>query len=155
MAIRKYWKLGVVILFLPVLVLQSFQIDRTAPPINPTETLEAAVSVPADISMIIGRSCNDCHSHKTSYPWYAYVQPTGWFLKGHIDDGREELNFSVFNTYSDSKKAKKLEEVCDEVTAGSMPLPSYLWIHRSAALSDSDRKALCDWTAKGLEGVNR
>ncbi len=128
-------------------VIQFFGIDKTPPPIAETDTLEAALQVPADISLLMGRSCNDCHSHKTVYPWYSYVQPFGWFLKGHIDDGREELNFSIFNTYSPKKKAKKLEEICEEIGAGNMPLPSYLWIHRDAVLSASEKKALCEWVS--------
>jgi hypothetical protein len=66
-------------------------------------------------------------------------------LKSHIDDGRRHLNFSVWNTYDAKKKAKRLEEICEEVEAKFMPLPSYLWIHGDAAVSESEAKALCDW----------
>lgn len=127
------------------IVMQFFAIDKTRPPIVDTETLEAAVNVPPDIALILGRSCNDCHSHKTVYPWYASVQPAGWFLKDHIEHGSEHMNFSVFNTYSTDKKAKKLDEICEEVKSERMPLPSYLWIHRYAILSESERQALCTW----------
>lgn len=69
-----------------------------------------------------------------------------WMLKNHIDDGRKDLNFSIFNTYTDKRKANKLEKICEEVESREMPLPSYLWIHRDAVMSDSDIKTLCDWT---------
>jgi len=52
---------------------------------------------------------------------------------------------SVFNTYAQKKKAKKLEEICEQVESAEMPLPSYLWIHRDAVLKDTEAKALCDW----------
>ncbi len=137
---------GTVLTFALVFILiQFFRIDKTRPPIVDTETLEAAVNVPPDIALILGRSCNDCHSHKTIYPWYANIQPAGWFLKDHIEHGSEHLNFSVLNTYSADKKAKKLDEVCEEVKSERMPLPSYLWIHRDAVLSENERRALCDW----------
>jgi Haem-binding domain len=142
----KIVKVLLIIVALAVLVIQVFQIDKSAPPIVPGETLEAAVAVPADVGEILGRSCGDCHTNQTQYPWYASVQPFGWLLKDHIDDGRAHLNFSIFNTYADKKKSKKLEEICDEVQSAEMPLPSYLWIHRISVLSDSDRKALCEWT---------
>src|SRR5207253_7873948 len=109
------------------------------------ETLEAAVAVPPDISFILSRSCNDCHTNNTIYPWYSYIQPAGWFLKNHIDEGRRHLNFSVFNTYTPNKKAKKLEEICEQIDSGEMPLPSYLWLHGNAVLKDTEAKALCDW----------
>ena len=127
------------------IVLQFFRIDKTGQPIVQAETLEAAVFVPADVSQIMVRACNNCHTNSTIYPWYANVQPVGWFLKGHIDDGHRKLNFSVFNTYTPKKKAQKLEEVCDQVESKEMPLPSYLWIHSEAVITESDAKALCDW----------
>lgn len=132
-------------------VMQFFGIDQSNAPIVPSETLAAAVAVPADINQILSRSCSDCHSNQTTYPWYANVQPAGWFLADHIDAGRRELNFSKFNTYDPAKKSRKLNEICDEVNAASMPLPSYLWIHRKAVISASDAAALCDWATRASD----
>lgn len=126
-------------------VIQFFRIDKANPPVNAADTLEASVAVPPDIQLILGRSCNDCHTNQTIYPWYANIQPSGWFLKDHIDDGRRHLNFSVWNTYEPRKKRKKLEEICEQVESAEMPLPSYLWIHRDSVMRDGDAKALCDW----------
>lgn len=142
---KKLLKIGAVIIFGAFVVIQFFQTDKTNPPIVEGETVDAAVTVPADISQILGRSCNDCHSHKTFYPWYVYIQPGGWFMQDHVEAGRGDLNFSIFNTYDAKKKAKKFEEICEEVEIKAMPLPSYLWLHGDAILSVSDAKALCDW----------
>ncbi len=144
--LKKAPKIIVLVLAVAFMGLQFFQIDKTNPPIVDTETLEPAVAVPPDVALIMGRSCNDCHTNKTVYPWYANVQPAGWFLKSHIDEGKRKLNLSKFNTFDQKKKIKKLEEICEEVESASMPLPSYLWIHRDAVLSESERKAICDWT---------
>lgn len=141
--ILRYLVLGLAVAFL---VIQFFQIDKTDPEIVPIEALESMVTVPPDVQIILGKACNDCHTNKTIYPWYSYIQPNGWFLKSHIEDGRRHLNFSKFSTYDANKQSKKLEEICEEVTAGTMPLPSYTWIHRDAVLSDTEKKALCDWT---------
>lgn len=143
---KKALKIVVLLFVIAFVGLQFFQIDKTNPPIIESETLEAAVAVPPDVALILGRSCNDCHTNKTVYPWYASIQPSGWFLKDHIDHGKEHLNLSKFNTFDTKKKKKKLEEICEEVDAASMPLPSYLWIHHDAALGESERKTLCDWT---------
>ena len=128
-----------------LIVIQFFGIDKTAPAIIEAETLEAAVSVPDNVREIIGRSCTDCHTNKTVYPWYSNIQPFAWFLKNHIDDGHRQLNFSLFNTYPAKRKVKKLEEVCEQVESKEMPLPSYLWIHWNSVLSETDVKTLCDW----------
>lgn len=143
--LKKLLKISLVILIAGFVIVQAFRIDKTNPPIIEAETIEAAVSVPPDISQILVRSCNDCHSHKSIYPWYANIQPSGWFLRNHIDHAREHLNFSVFNTYSARKKAHKFEEICEQLQLRAMPLPSYLWLHRDAVLSESDAKVLCNW----------
>ncbi|MBX3292755.1 MAG: heme-binding domain-containing protein [Acidobacteria bacterium] len=138
-------KYAVIVLAAAFAVLQLFQIDKTNPPVNAAEALEAAVSVPPDISLILGRSCNDCHSHKTVYPWYTYIQPVGWWIQGHFLEGREELNFSTFARMNAKQRADKLEEMCDEVREGKMPLPSYTYGHRDAVLSETEKDALCNW----------
>jgi hypothetical protein len=127
------------------IALQFWRVDQTPIPIVEAETIKAGIDVPPDIDMILTRSCADCHSNATVYPWYTNIQPAAWFMNGHITEGRQQLNFSTFNTYSAKKKRKKLEEACDEVKSGGMPLPSYLWIHHDAALSESEIKAICAW----------
>src|SRR4051812_13013115 len=135
---KRILKILAIVLIVGLGVIQIFQIDKTNPPIVAGQNIEASISVPADITLILDRSCNDCHTNNTKYPWYTSVQPAGWFMKDHINDGRRHLNFSEFNTYAPKKKAKKMEEVCEQVEAGEMPLPSYLWIHRDAGLSAGD-----------------
>ena len=143
---KRLLKIGVLLVAIAFVAIQFFQIDKTNSPTVQAETLESVVTLPPDVGAILQRSCSDCHTNTTVYPWYAYVQPFGWFLQNHIDDGKRELNFSKFATYDANKRAKKIEEVCEQVESGEMPLPSYLWIHRDAALTDAERKTLCDWT---------
>lgn len=152
--VKRIAKILALLVIAGLVVMQFIRIDKINPPIVEAETLEAVVAVPADVAMIIGRSCGDCHTNKTIYPWYSNVQPVAWFLKDHIDDGKRQLNLSVFNTYDAKKKAKKLDEICEQVELGEMPLPSYLWIHRDSVLSESDKKAICDWSKQASEALN-
>ncbi len=152
--ILKAIKIVIVLLVFAFATLQFFQVDRTNPPIVEAETLAAAVNVPENVQAIFDRSCNDCHSNNTVYPWYSKVQPSGWFVKDHIDDGRRHLNFSVFNTYENKRKVKKLEEICEQVESKEMPLPSYLWLHRDAAMRDGEAKILCDWVEKEKNAIS-
>ncbi|MBV6497032.1 MAG: cytochrome C [Acidobacteria bacterium ACB1] len=148
-------KIFVLVLAAAIIVLQFFRIDQTNPVVNAAETIDAAVEVPPDIQIILGRSCNDCHSNTTIYPWYTNVQPTGWYVKNHIDDGRRHLNFSTFNTYPLSKKQKKLSEMCEEVRTSEMPLPAYLWIHRDAQMQPGEAEALCSWTDQAIAALEK
>lgn len=142
----KILKILAIVVVIAFIVIQFVQIDKTNPEIVQAETIDAITSVPPDVKIILGKACNDCHTNNTRYPWYSYVQPNGWFLRSHVDDGRRHLNFSTFATYDQRKRGKKLEEICEQVESAEMPLPSYLWIHREAVLTDTEKKTLCDWT---------
>src|SRR6476469_10710389 len=127
---KKVVLIVVVVLVVAFIGLQFFRIDTTPIPIVQADTIQSGISVPPDVDMVLTRSCGDCHTNSTVYPWYSQVQPVAWWLGNHIAEGRGELNFSIFNTYNARRKKKKLEEICEQVKSGEMPLPSYTWIHR-------------------------
>ena len=143
--VRKILKIVAIVI---VIVFGAMQFVRPAfsdPPVIESETIFANPDLPPDVRQVLVRSCADCHSNETAYPWYSNITPFNWFLASHIEEGRHELNLSKWNTYTNDQKRHKLEEVCEQVEQGSMPLPSYLWIHRDSALSDSERTLLCSW----------
>lgn len=135
-----------VILFLVFVAGQFIRPDFTNPPVAAGQNLEAVTQVPDDVQKILTRSCNDCHSNNTNYPWYSKIQPSAWFLANHIKDGRKQLNFSEWGSYDGRRKKRKLGEICEQVEAKEMPLSSYLWIHWSAKMSDDEIKKICAWT---------
>jgi hypothetical protein len=142
---KKILKIVAIVLVVAFIIAQFIQPDQFNPPVVVAESIESTVAIPADVGTILARSCADCHTNTTVYPWYAKVSPVSWFLANHIKEGRGEMNLSIWNTYSEKRKAKKLEEICEQVQQGEMPLPSYLWIHRDAALKEGEAKILCDW----------
>ena len=148
---KKLLKITAICIVAAFLVIQFFRPDFTNPPVNQAETLEASTEVPENVRAIINRSCKDCHSNETVYPWYSKIQPSAWFLDDHIHAGRTEMNFSVWNTYETRRKRRKLDEICEMVKSRAMPLPSYLWIHRDAQLSDDEINILCEWTNRESE----
>jgi len=135
-----------IFIFIGFAAIQFIRPDFTNPPIIQSETLEAATQIPENVQKILTRSCTDCHSNQTVYPWYSRIQPSARFLEDHIGEGRREMNFSVWNTYETTKKLRRLDEICEQIQAKEMPLPSYLWIHRDAELSAEEIKIVCDWT---------
>jgi hypothetical protein len=145
---KKILKIATVVLFVALAIAQFIRPNFSNPPIVTGETLEDSTAVPAEVQMIMSRSCNDCHSNKTLYPWYSQISPFNWFLADHIEEGRTEMNFSVWNTYTPKKKLKKLDEISEQIETKEMPLPSYLWIHRDAILSEEQSKLIRDWAAE-------
>jgi len=143
---KRIIKIFSLVLFLGIVGIQFVRPNFVNPPVKRGERLEDVYQVPADVASIVKRSCADCHSNETEYPWYSGIAPLSWGMADHIKDGREELNFSVSKTYSDQRQARKLKQMCEEVEAGEMPFYQYLWLHWDARLSEGDKQSLCRWT---------
>lgn len=141
---KKAFKATLITLAVVFLAAQFVRPDLENPPVDPAQELRA----PQNVQTILDRSCNDCHSNRTQYPWYSRISPVSWWLKDHIDEGRDELNFSVFTTYRARRKSRKFVEICDQMKERGMPLREYTWGHPSAKLSDADRHTLCEWSMR-------
>ena len=122
-----------------LVIAQAFRIDTTNPPI------QQDVAAPPAVAAVLRRACYDCHSNETVWPWYSQVAPISWLLERDVRQGREELNFSVWNTYEAKKRAKKLQETAEEVAEGEMPPWLYVVAHPDAALSQADVELLRAW----------
>ncbi len=143
--LKKIVKIVLIVVAVGLIVAQFIRPDFTNPPVVADQALAASTEVPSDVQVVLSRSCSDCHSNETRYPWYSKISPFNWFLADHIEAGRGEMNFSEWNTYKPEKKVRKLEELCEQVEEGAMPLPSYLWIHREAVLAEGEAGLLCKW----------
>jgi len=126
--------------------LQFVRPARTNPPVDPSQTIYARQQVSPQVAAILDRSCQDCHSNTTRWPWYSNVAPVSWFVIDHVNHGRSHMNFSEWGSLDNRQSVKKLEEICEEVEDGMMPLASYTRIHWGAKLSAEDVKTLCEWT---------
>lgn len=124
---------------------QFFRIDKSVPPIDPALDFENITRPPAEVSALLKPACYDCHSYETRYPWYAEIAPVSWWLKGHINEGREHLNFSHFGDLSDRDRIHAFEEAAEVLRNGEMPLNSYTWTHADARLSAAQRELLAAW----------
>jgi len=144
--ISKLLKITAVLLALSFIAIQFSRPEFNNPPVIPGQRLEDITDVPDEIAGILNRSCADCHSNETRYPWYSGIAPISWGMYDHIRLGREELNFSVWGTYSEKRRVRKLEEMCEEVTEGNMPFYQYLWLQPGSNLSSVQKSALCKWT---------
>jgi len=112
-----------------------------------TNHIATKFSFPGNVAPLIEKACYDCHSNKTNYPWYANIQPAGWWLANHVNEGKEHLNFSEFASYSPKDQRHAFKEIFETVQEGEMPLPSYtyLGLHPEAKLSALDRQAITAW----------
>ena len=109
--------------------------------------------VPEKVENMLRAACYDCHSNESIYPWYAYIAPVSFLVNRDIRVGREELNFSNWETFSKIDKAKLLDKIIQEVEAEEMPMAIYPPLHPEAKLSTEDRKVLTDWAESFAESL--
>ena len=130
-----------IVLFL--VVGQFFRPDRANPPVSADATFEAVAKPSPDVAAIVERSCYNCHSNTTEWPWYSGIAPISWFVANDVNGARAHMNLSQWNTLSAAKAKQKLMNACEEVQSGDMPPWDYLMMHKAAKLSDQDIKPLC------------
>jgi len=142
---RRWLKVVLFILVIALIAIQFFPVQT-----NTEKSLEEAdfigINEPPDhIGKLIVAACYDCHSNRTEYPWYSHVQPIGWLLQYHVDNGKAELNFSEYGNYSDRRKRMKLESSINQIEDNEMPLFSYKLMHPEARLSKKEKEELVDY----------
>ena len=128
-----------------VVAIQFVRPARTNPPTDPSATLNAHLTVPPGVASILERSCRDCHSNDTQWPWYSNVAPVSWWVIDHVNHGRSHFNFSQWAKYNAEEQRTLLTRSCELSKKGDMPLPSYLRMH-DAAMSAADVALLCAFT---------
>lgn len=145
---RKVLKVAAAFLLLSFAGVQFDRPERVNPPAAAGQSLEEHARVPEEVAGVLKRSCMDCHSNRTDWPWYSNVAPVSWFVTDHVKQGRRYLNFSRWDAYSRRDQIDHLNAICAEVKSGSMPLDSYTLIHRSARLAPADVRTLCAWAGE-------
>ncbi len=119
----------------------------------PTD-ISKMVNVPENVEAILKKSCYDCHSNNTTYPWYSYFQPGGWWLASHIKKGKADLNFSEFGDYSNRKQKSKLFSISKSIEDGTMPYSSYTLIHKNAKLTKDEKAIIINWANKTKDSLS-
>lgn len=144
-----------IILLLLIVVSQFFGPDKNDGDIASVNLFLTETNPPENVKKILETTCFDCHSNKTTYPWYNSITPLNFWLDHHIEEGKEHLNFSEWSSYSLKKKDHKIDELYEEVEEGEMPLNSYTWLHKEANLSQDQIEAIVTWGKKVRAGYKQ
>lgn len=151
-------KKGKIILLILLALFFLIQLRRPAKNIGPLHTsisFETLYQPPDSVRKILATSCYDCHSDSTRYPWYVNVQPVGWLMASHIKNGKKELNFSQFASYSQRRRRAKLKAMINQVRDDEMPLASYTFIHREGKLNEQEKKLFLNWLNMRADSVGK
>ena len=132
-------------LLIVLVIAQFFGPEKNQGDISSIDDFVSETNLSDKVMLVLKQACFDCHSDFTRYPWYNNITPVNYWLDGHIDHGKGELNFSKWSSYSVKRKDHKLEEVIEMVEKKEMPLPSYTWTHKDAILTDTQIQSVKYW----------
>ena len=140
-----------------VILLVVIQFFRPTKNLSDERTYDVSTkyNVSEEVSSVLKVACNDCHSNKTEYPWYAEIQPIAWWLNGHVTHGKGHLNFSAFTSRPIAIQYHKFEETIEMVKEGEMPLGSYTWLglHPEASITAEQRLILVKWAEAQMDSL--
>ncbi len=150
------WKknifLGLLIIFITIQFIQASHNSNTQ--VLPTD-ITNQYPIPEGVTAILKNSCYDCHSNNTRYPWYSYIQPGGWWMASHIKNGKADLNFSEFGSYSKRKQQNKFRSIAKSIDEGSMPIGAYTIIHTNAKLKKDQKTLVTDWANRTRDSITK
>ena len=143
---RPWLRRTIIVLAILLLGIQFVPLNRDNPAVDQAKTFYATENVPQNLQTIFDRSCADCHSNHTAWPWYSHIAPVSWMVANDVHEARHHMNFSEWAKYDAKKRDHEIEEICNEILEGDMPDTKYTLIHRRARLSQDEREAICKWT---------
>lgn len=137
-----------------LVILVIIQFIRPEKNLSDDQTHSIALKYPVsgEVKELLRVACEDCHSNKTTYPWYVNIQPVAWFLDNHVQEGKTELNFSAFTKLPVAIQNHKFDEIIEMVEEKEMPLKSYTFfgLHKDANLSNQQREVLISWARQQM-----
>lgn len=149
---KKILKIVLVVLIVAFIAIQFInRPDKTVSTQITPDDITKKMQVPENVQSILKRSCYDCHSSQTVWPWYSSIAPASWLVSDDVIKGRKKMNFSEWGKIPDAKKEARLTEVCEQTKSEEMPLPKYLILHGDAKLSQADKDILCKWTESEIK----
>ena len=150
---RRLWQGAVLILAFAVV--QLLRPSHANPPIVPGHTLAAELGTGSGLPALLDRSCGDCHSNRTAWPWYARIAPLSWAMTYGVAEGRKAVNFSEWAAYPPAQRRQLLTQVCQDVSTGRMPGSLWTRLHPEARLSPDDIGRICAATQQAAEVIQR
>lgn len=132
-------------------MIQFIPVDKTNKPVDAKVNFAETRKAPEKVRTLLKGACYDCHSNETAYPKYAYIAPISWSIKSHINEGREHLNFSVWETYNKDLKESMLNKSIQTIQTKTMPMPGYIVYHKEANLTEAERSLLIHYFEEMLK----
>ena len=115
--------------------------DHANPPVTGEPVWDSAAT-----RALAVRACFDCHSNEVVWPWYSNVAPVSWLVQHDVDEARDKVNFSEWQT-----GVIRPQQAATQVQRGNMPPKQYLPMHPTARLTAAERAQLAQGLLQSLQ----
>jgi heme-binding protein len=139
---RRRLKQAAVILAVVFVAAQFVRPNRSNPTTDPGRTIQAHARTTSELPAVLDRSCRDCHSNNTVWPWYTQIAPLSWVMARGVAEGRKAVNFSEWASYPPDVQRTLLAVSCQDATSGKMPGP-YTFVRPETKLLPQDIETIC------------
>jgi len=100
---------------------------------------------------IFRKSCFDCHTDSTKYPWYHVLPFIGGMIDDDIKEAKEHLNMSDDFPFSGhATQIERLREIREEIEEGDMPILSYRLTHWGLLIENKRQDSVFLWIDESL-----
>jgi hypothetical protein len=115
-------------------------------PAAPASPLFEGAAIDEATLTLFQRSCQNCHSENTRWPWYSRIPPGSWMIARDVREARAHVDLSRWAFYDNGQQDDFLARIGAVVHAGRMPLARYTLLHREAILTSGERRQIYEWT---------
>ena len=119
-----------------------------------TTDITNTFNMPDSVLSVLKTSCYDCHSNNTNYPWYSNIQPVAWLLDSDVKNGKDNLNFSDFGSYTKRRQQSKLRSIVSQIQDNKMPISNYTTMHKNAVLTTRNKALITSWLNKTRDSLS-
>lgn len=141
-------RLSIFLILIVILAVQFVPVTRDNPPVAAdfNETL--------NVKQVLKKSCYDCHSNETVWPWYSHVAPASWLVASDVHEARDHLCFSDWGQMSPDEQGAAKRAIWKQISAGAMPPGEYLLMHSDAEPTAADTAIIHQWVG-GVPAVKK
>jgi len=108
-----------------------------------------------NVKSIFQKSCFDCHSNQTQYPWYAKIPGAKQLIASDVAEANSHLDMSEdFPFKGHGSPIEDLEAIRKAVVENSMPPFRYWMLHDGSRLSGEEKKTVLVWVNSSIQLFN-
>jgi heme-binding protein len=119
--VNRRLKQGLVVFVVVFATAQFVRPERANPATDVSRTIQAHLATASGLVAVLDRSCGDCHSNATEWPWYSQIAPVSWLMAYAVTEGRQAVNFSEWASYQPEAQRTLLSASCQDASTGKMP----------------------------------